>query len=208
MRFTFTSLAALATATLALAQSAIHAAPSINPDLNVTKDFPGWGAVPAPSTPSETATTNARRYTADLPSPKPRAQHSHTRRAPPHRFGTRVRGAPGQAVFAPPPRITQKCNIWVESDTQYYGYISPTFNRFGEYGVFQPTQNGSLEVSITYRPDAPGKIEFLATNGPVASYPYIGGITGFSSEDGNIGVGSSNYAYLGGTAQTPPGSPP
>ncbi|KAG8722998.1 hypothetical protein FRC12_005931 [Ceratobasidium sp. 428] len=207
MRFTFTSLAALATATVALAQSAIHTGPSINPDLNVTKNFPGWDAVPA-STPSQSATPNVRRYTADLPSPESRArQRPHRRRAAPHRFGTRVRGAP-QAVLAPPPRITQKCNIWVESDTQYYGYLSPTFNRFGEYGVFQPTQNGSLEVSISYRPDTPGRIEFLATNGPVASYPYIGGITGFSSKGGDIGPGSPNYAYLGGTAQTPPGSPP
>ncbi|KAG8743824.1 hypothetical protein FRC10_011372 [Ceratobasidium sp. 414] len=211
MRFTFTSLAALATAALALAQSGIHAGPSINPDLNVTRDFPGWDAVPAPS-PAKTA-TNARRLTADLPSPNSRVQRPRPRRVVPHRFvmgmvaGTRVRGAP-QAVIAPPPRITQKCNIFVESDSEYYGYISPTFNRFGEYGVFQPSQNGSLEVSITYRPDAPGKIEFLATNGPVASYPYVGGITGFSSKGGNIGRGSPNYAYLGGTAQTPPGSPP
>ncbi|KAG9077512.1 hypothetical protein FRC06_008871, partial [Ceratobasidium sp. 370] len=100
------------------------------------------------------------------------------------------------------------CNIFVESDSEYYGYISPTFNRFGEYGIFQPFQNGSLEVSITYRPDASAKVEFFATNGPAASYPYVGGITGFSSKGGNIGPGSSNYAYLGGTAQTPPGSPP
>ncbi|KAG8683207.1 hypothetical protein FRC08_014469 [Ceratobasidium sp. 394] len=207
MRFTFTSLAALAAATLALARSGIHAGSSINPDLNVTRDFPGWDAVPA-SSPAEMA-TNARRLTADLPSPNSRAlrPRPRPRRVVPHRFGTRVRGAP-QAVLAPPPRITQKCNIFVESDSEYYGYISPTFNQFGEYGIFQPSQNGSLEVSITYQPDAPGKIEFLATNGPAASYPYVGGITGFSSRGGSIGRGSSNYAYLGGTAQTPPGSPP
>ncbi|QRV90179.1 hypothetical protein RhiJN_18197 [Ceratobasidium sp. AG-Ba] len=202
MRFTFVS--ALATATLVLAQSSTELRISINPHPNVTRGFPGWAALPPPA-PSQPA-TDTKRFTADLPISEARSRHPHRRRAAPHRFGTRVR-AP-QAVLAPPPRITQKCNIFIESETDYYGYLAPTFNGFGEYGVIQPHQNGSLEVSIAYRPSSPNKIEFLATNGPVDSYPYIGGITGFSSKGGDLGLGSFNYAYLGGTSQTPPKSPP
>jgi hypothetical protein len=39
----------------------------------------------------------------------------------------------------------------------------------------------------------------LTSNSPNATYPYLGGIRGFASTNDNIGAGSSNYVFLGGT---------
>jgi hypothetical protein len=47
-----------------------------------------------------------------------------------------------------------------------------------------------------------------AVNSPSAKYPYIGGIRGMITTDENLGAGSSNYVYLGGTVFTPAGAPP
>lgn len=44
---------------------------------------------------------------------------------------------------------------------------------------------------------------YVVQNG-IADFTYLGGITGFSSLSGDLGPGSSMYAYLGGTSQSKP----
>ncbi|KAJ7835133.1 hypothetical protein B0H14DRAFT_2514511 [Mycena olivaceomarginata] len=137
--------------------------------------------------------TNARRFSLGLPPLAPRH----------HRVGVAAR-----AVSSPVPPTTQTCNIAVQSYDQTFGYLSATWNGFGEYGQFQADQAGSLEVTFSYTPDSPSQLNFVATNSPSPTYPYFGAISGFASESDDFGSGSYNYAYLGGTASTPAGSPP
>ncbi|KAJ7087498.1 hypothetical protein C8R44DRAFT_893200 [Mycena epipterygia] len=135
--------------------------------------------------------TNAKRLAMGLPPLNPRR-----------------RGAVAPRQSPLPPAST-KCNILAtETDGTFAGYVSPAWNSFGEYGALQDAQDGALEVSFSYSPDSPGQLSFTATNGPDATYPFIGAIKGISSSSSDLGPGSANYAYLGGTSQTPAGSPP
>jgi hypothetical protein len=51
-------------------------------------------------------------------------------------------------------------------------------------------------------------ISILPTNPPNATDPYFGGIVGFFDTSNDLGAGSANYAYLGGTSFTAAGAPP
>ncbi|KAJ6527854.1 hypothetical protein DFH09DRAFT_1414008 [Mycena vulgaris] len=81
-----------------------------------------------------------------------------------------------------------------------YGYISVFWNYFGEYDILQPTQDGALEVSFLYSPDAATQIAVTATNGPNATFPLVGAR--------NLAEGAPSYLFFGGTTTSPPGSPP
>ncbi|KAJ7328075.1 hypothetical protein DFH08DRAFT_967833 [Mycena albidolilacea] len=137
--------------------------------------------------------TNARRFSQGLPPLAPRH----------HRVGVAARTA-----SSPVPPTTQTCNIAVQSYDQTFGYLSATWNGFGEYGQFQAGQAGSLEVTFSYTPDSSSQLNFVATNSPSPTYPYFGAISGFASVSDDFCPGSYNYAYLGGTTSTPAGSPP
>jgi hypothetical protein len=46
-----------------------------------------------------------------------------------------------------------KCNILIQSSNQTFGYISASWNDFGEYGIIQRDQSGtwcSLEMATSY----------------------------------------------------------
>jgi hypothetical protein len=45
-------------------------------------------------------------------------------------------------------------------------------------------------------------------NAPNSAFPFFGGIVGFASTSNDLGVGSKNYVYLGGTTATAPGAGP
>jgi hypothetical protein len=68
-----------------------------------------------------------------------------------------------------------KCNVKVTNvNGTSLGFILPAWNGFGQYGGLQPTQAGALEISFPYSPDSPSQIDFTATNGPTASFPFFG----------------------------------
>jgi hypothetical protein len=83
------------------------------------------------------------------------------------------------------------------------GFVSAAFNRFGEYGVTTDVNN-RLTVSFSGTSQFP----LTASNAPNTNLPYVGGIVGFASTSDDLNTGSYNYAYLGGTVQTPANSPP
>jgi len=45
-------------------------------------------------------------------------------------------------------------------------------------------------------------------NGPLAAFPYFGAISGYNCATSDLGVGSSDYAVLGGTVRRPANSLP
>jgi hypothetical protein len=85
------------------------------------------------------------------------------------------------------------------------GYLSNVFNSFGEYSL---TTNVSQRLAVPFTVTGSGPFSITATNGTSPSHPFVGGITGFSSTSSDLGSGSFNYSYLGGTDFTPAGSPP
>ncbi|KAG9108579.1 hypothetical protein FRC07_008429 [Ceratobasidium sp. 392] len=203
MRFALASFVAVATAALAFAQPHTRQLKSINPD--IVPAPVDWANLP-PAAPVE-AGTNAKRFAKGLPPLAPRTRRRHPQRGAPHRLGTRVQAAP-RAQTSPTPPENQKCNILVKTGDATLGYITPSFNTFGEYGTFQPGPAGALEISFSYSPDSPSQLDFLATNGPSSTYPYMGAVMGYASDSDNFSQGSYNYAYVAGTQQTPSGSPP
>lgn len=67
----------------------------------------------------------------------------------------------------------------------------------------------AILVCLTFADVAFGSpVSITTTNGPNAAYPFFGGIVGFSSTSDNIGPGSYNYVYIGGTTFTSPGAVP
>lgn len=192
MRFTLNLLATLAVAATALAQPARRAF-SLNPDASVVRpidDVPNTGPI-----------TNAKRFAMHLPPLMPRTlRRAHgAPRAP-----TRVQAAP-RAESSPLPPSTTKCNVLAKNvDGSVIGFVAAAFNKYGEYGLFQGSQDGALEVVFS---DAPGsQMDMYANNAPSSSHPFVGAISGFASTDDDFGPGSYNYAFIGGTSQTAPGS--
>ncbi|EED82953.1 predicted protein [Postia placenta Mad-698-R] len=84
-------------------------------------------------------------------------------------------------------------------------FVSRVPNVFGEYGVTTDAANALL---VQYANCAGAASADLVTLNGIADFTYLGGITGFSSPSGDLGPGSSMYAYLGGTSQTAPGATP
>ncbi|KAG9091667.1 hypothetical protein FRC07_011809, partial [Ceratobasidium sp. 392] len=168
-----------ATAALALSRFDGQANKGINPDRG---SIPGVGSDSLPPVPVKPS-TNAKRFVPSLPPLAPGAHRRH-------------------------PPLNQTCNILVKTVNDTLGYLAPVYNDFGEYGVLQPDQIGALEVAFTYSPDSPRQIDILATNNPMNEFPFLGGVVGFASNNSDFGPGDYDYAYIAGTGQTPPGSPP
>ncbi|KAG8793076.1 hypothetical protein FRC12_003942 [Ceratobasidium sp. 428] len=196
MRFAFASFAAIVAATLALAQPRTRASKSINPDTSVAHDV-DWDSLPPASEPN----TNAKRFAMNLPPLSPKSRR-HPQRAAPHRLGTRVQTAP-RAQTSPEPPVTQTCYMLTE-----FGYLSPKFNIFGEYGQFQASPDGAMQVQYVYSPDSPSQMSGRVINDPsTGTFPWFGGVVGFASDSDDFSSDKSNYAYLAGTQHTDPGSP-
>ncbi|KIO21384.1 hypothetical protein M407DRAFT_245478 [Tulasnella calospora MUT 4182] len=192
MRLTFSSLFIFAIAALVSADGV-----SFNPPSDTLKPIPITSTTNSVR-PIVGRMTNARRLAMGLLPLKPKAS----------RHGTRAASAPRSNPSMSPP-VPTGCNILVKSATETFGYIKPQWNGFGEYGVFQADQAGALEVTFNASPDvASAELDFTVINTPSTTYPYFGAISGFASQSNDFGPGSYNYAYLGGTTQTPSGSPP
>ncbi|QRV80595.1 hypothetical protein RhiJN_08610 [Ceratobasidium sp. AG-Ba] len=99
------------------------------------------------------------------------------------------------------------CNVLVKSGSKTFGYVSPIWNGYGEYGTLQSSKPGALRVEITYSSTSPSKLNGIAVNGPDSRFPMFGAAMGFSTNDTDFKTGSLNYAYIVGTTQTSPGSP-
>lgn len=80
------------------------------------------------------------------------------------------------------------------------GYVSNTFNSFGEYAI---TSNLANALSVTFNTGGGSPFAITETNnGASSAHPFVGGVQGFSSSSPNLGPGSSNYAYFAGTDST------
>jgi len=196
MRFALNLFAALAAvATTALAQPTRRLI-SLNPSFGRgVSDVPNTGPI-----------TNAKRFAMHLPPITPKALRRRLHEVP--RAPTRVQAAP-RSESSPLPPSTTKCNILAKTvDGSTIGFLSAAFNRFGEYGSFQGSQDGALVASFSNTPGASSsQMDMYVENSPSSTYPFLGAIDGFSATDNDLGQGSYNYAYIGGTAQTAPGSP-
>jgi len=107
------------------------------------------------------------------------------------------------ADAAPACTVTGNLQVIDTDNDTVLGYVSNVWNSFGEY-VVTTTPSEYLDVSV---PTGSG-VDITASNGPNPTYPFVGGIVGFVSSNNDISSGSSNYTYIGGTTQTPSGSPP
>ncbi|KAF8156942.1 hypothetical protein B0H34DRAFT_770556 [Crassisporium funariophilum] len=140
----------------------------------------------------EVELTNAQRLAEGLPLKPPRRRGTGTQVA---------RSAPSAvpSTFAGYIRATD------QATGLSIGFVRTIMNRFGEYGLTNDP-NARLEVTFTIASGSTTPIDITATNG-LSAYPLLGGIVGFSSATPNINPGSGNYAYIGGSGATPPGSP-
>ena len=200
MRFAST-LFALAAAALVVAQpSPRQATKTLNPPRSDIVHTLADEIAAASAEPQ----SNAKRFAAGLPPLTPRSLLRHRKRQAPH-GGSRVDTARRSAT-SPGMDDDTKCNILVtRTDGSELGYLKPAWNDYGEYGTFQDSQSGALEVR--FPKGSTSQIDFWADNSPSPKYPYFGSSTGWSVDDDSIGQGSPNFAYLVGTQQTPKGSP-
>lgn len=84
-------------------------------------------------------------------------------------------------------------------------FIGDTFNSFGEYTT---TSSLADALAVSFDPSS-SPFSITVTNNPASSsYPYLGGIQGYGSTNANLGSGSYNYSFLGGTVATSPGATP
>ncbi|THH27105.1 hypothetical protein EUX98_g7082 [Antrodiella citrinella] len=86
------------------------------------------------------------------------------------------------------------------------GYLGATANDYGEY-PFVESRDNALKVQLNNCASNGSPFDISTLNG-IANEPYLGFIDGFSNESPVLSPGSYNYVYIGGTSQTPSGSPP
>ncbi|KAG9119717.1 hypothetical protein FRC07_005119, partial [Ceratobasidium sp. 392] len=96
------------------------------------------------------------------------------------------------------------CNILVKRGRRDLGYISPTWNQYGEYGALQPSAIDSLEIEFTYDSSSPDRLTGVVKNGPNDYFPILGAVMGFSTDGVDMSEGSINYAYIVGITKTQP----
>ncbi|QRV93407.1 hypothetical protein RhiJN_21425 [Ceratobasidium sp. AG-Ba] len=137
--------------------------------------------------------TNAKRFALGMPPLKPKLRR------------TRVASAP-RAQTSPTPPTQVSCNVlatFLNGTT--FGYLSRSFSTNHTYYAFEHSTDDALLVSFSYTDDDYHQIS-LTTNGPQNQrYPYLGGVLAPESVDNNLSR-PTNYAYLAGTTDTPPGS--
>lgn len=140
--------------------------------------------------------TNAQRLARGLAPNRPRFNHAARRGLAP-----RASAAPDPN---PCPTMTGTIRV-AGAGTSASTFVSRVPNVFGEYGVTTDAANALL---VQYANCAGAASADLVTLNGIADFTHLGGITGFSSPSGDLGPGSSMYAYLGGTSQTAPGATP
>ncbi|CCM05244.1 uncharacterized protein FIBRA_07454 [Fibroporia radiculosa] len=137
--------------------------------------------------------TNAKRLARGLSPNRPRF-HQHARRVVP------------SAVAAVSACTTQTGKIAVAAANIAAGaFVSRIPNQYGEYGI-TPQASDALIVQFT-QCGADGPVTIETQNG-AADYLFLGAVEGFESTSSDLALGSANYAYLSGTAQTDPGAVP
>ncbi|KAF8635504.1 hypothetical protein AX17_003894 [Amanita inopinata Kibby_2008] len=99
--------------------------------------------------------------------------------------------------------VTVTGHLVVFEDHRTLGYVSKRYNDVGEYGILTDEPNEYLHVSLNVFDAALGGTDISTINGPLAAYPYFGGIGGFASESNDLGPDDYGYAVLGGTVQRP-----
>ncbi|KAF8657558.1 hypothetical protein AX16_002195 [Volvariella volvacea WC 439] len=137
--------------------------------------------------------TNAKRLAAHLPLKPPRRRNPGTEGSQPQPSGSPLNKREG-------------C-IGVSNDGINIGYVSKNWNVFGESTITSTIDN-CMHVRLDTQECEAGTSNIETINGPDEAFPYLGGIVGYSSISDNIGPGSYNYVYFGGTTQTSPHSPP
>ncbi|KAF8959680.1 hypothetical protein BDZ97DRAFT_2061027 [Flammula alnicola] len=65
-----------------------------------------------------------------------------------------------------------------------------------------------IPMLFSIPPDIGRPFNIETVNAPDYLYPFFGGIKGYASDNADIGPGSANYIFLGGTEETPLGIPP
>jgi hypothetical protein len=101
----------------------------------------------------------------------------------------------GHAVQALATTLTGQIAVTNSSTSADLGFVGNYYQIFGEYGLATNSSQG-LNVSFS---DSSAPFSILGTNGPDATYPYLGGVAGFANTSNDLGAGSRNYAYLAGT---------
>ncbi|CUA76614.1 hypothetical protein RSOLAG22IIIB_06375 [Rhizoctonia solani] len=159
--------------------------------------------------PAPQPVTNAKRFSQGLPPIKPRSRKHRAANIGNDALkrATHVASAP-RSQTSPSVPVQKRCNILVQTEGQTLGYIGRELILFGQYGLFESNQRAALEVSFSYSPGSDTPVDWHATNGPTAAYPYVGGAVGYYSNGANLGPGSSNHIYVAATNQAPSGSPP
>ncbi|KAI0338818.1 hypothetical protein BDW22DRAFT_677495 [Trametopsis cervina] len=179
---------------LLLATSGALANPAPAAPFNPTKALTG--------TPLEMALTNGQRMARGLPPNKP-----HFRRH------LRARAGPSAVAAAANPAPTGTCTprtgvVHVSATDPARpvldGYLGRTANEFGEY-TYTAERANALSVTLDDCSGAP--FDLLTTNG-FKTFPYLGAIKGFSSDDAELRPGAFNYLYIGGVSQTAPRATP
>jgi len=193
---------AAAAAALALAATSAIASPapslttrvqSLNPPISVLQERhePLFE-------PEDRALSNAKRLALGLPLLPPR----------PRREGWQLEAPRSLPSSMPLPAATGYIKLLNADTGAELGLLAAGWNSFGEYGTVTPSTANALGVKIDITAAALGAADITALNSPNPSYPFVGAISGFSSASPDLRAGSSNYAYVGGTKQTPPYSPP
>lgn len=96
----------------------------------------------------------------------------------------------------------------VDADShQLLGYVSNAYNKYGEYGVLTNNSAGYLLASLAMDGPPSGSSVISTINGPLATYPFFGLISGFDSTSADLKEGHYNYAVFGGTVRRPANSP-
>ncbi|KAL4258374.1 hypothetical protein AB1N83_008832 [Pleurotus pulmonarius] len=84
-------------------------------------------------------------------------------------------------------------------------YISQDMNTFGEYTrTTDPTK--SLVFDFDTAAAQLGPVSMKTVNGS-PTFPQLSALNGFANANADLGPGTYHYAYLGGSTDTPPGSP-
>ncbi|KAF9491439.1 hypothetical protein BDN71DRAFT_1452864 [Pleurotus eryngii] len=84
-------------------------------------------------------------------------------------------------------------------------YISRAMNTFGEYTLTtDPAMSLVLDIDMVAA--RLGPVSMTTVNGS-PTFPQLSALNGFANVNADLGPGTYNYAYLGGSTNTPPGSP-
>ncbi|TCD64363.1 hypothetical protein EIP91_004194 [Steccherinum ochraceum] len=182
-------------------QSATKSIPSLNRRSGTVPAPPGGKSVPVPVAGGNVPVllgrreTNAQRMKRGLGPKKP--NYAYPKRA------LHPRASPAPCTN---PTGYVRAVYFDGQGKEVDGYIGFAPNDFGEY-PFTPTRTNALRVQLNNCGANGGPFDISSLNG-IPNEPFLGLIDGFSNETPTLGPGSFNYAYIGGTSQTPPGSVP